>query len=109
MGSIKFSWNVCVKGLVHSGGAWVFRRGKLLVMTLHVLIFEMGVEDLGVGKHAKYLIMCFAFMNKFMTSLCFNSTNKSDDKPKHYELWPGDRPYGGQVIRIKFDVITKET
>lgn len=65
------------------------------MVTLHMLIFEMGVEDLGVGKHTEDLIVSFSSVNKFMPSLGLNCTNESDDKPEDKQLWKCDRFHSG--------------
>jgi len=60
-----------------------------------MLVLKMGVEDLGVGKHAEDLVMSFSSVDKFMAGLGFNSTNKTNDKPEYNQLWKCDRFDGG--------------
>lgn len=83
MSSINFSWEIPVEGLSHSRCARVLWCCQFFVVTLHMLVFEMRIEDLGAGKHAKELVMTLFPMNQFVRSLCFDCADERNYPPEH--------------------------
>lgn len=109
MSSVDLSWNICVERFVHSGSTCICGSSKLFMMSLYMLIFEMRIKNLGVGKHTEDLVIRFSSVDKFMAGLGLNSTAESDGKPEDKMLWNCFRSHSRKVIRCEFYIITKKT
>jgi len=85
------SWDELINSFSVVGRAWVIWSCHIFMMTVNVLLKEVRVHELCVGKSAKQLVVPFTLVNEFMSYDGIESGEVTKDESKLEPLSQGVR------------------
>ena len=79
------------------------------MVTLNMLILEMSVKYLGIGQHARCLVIPLPSVDQFVACLSLYRADETQHENEDQVLRPGLRSNVSEVVPFKFYVIAHET